>query len=94
MTKSIRGREIDRIFAHGKCKNTVNFVLYKGNCMNEANKYHLRHVQERVRLLSQYFKIVLITGARQVGKTTLLKQSIFVRLFWIRCNMFPSCCLR
>ncbi len=35
--------------------------------------YKLRHIQERVQLLSKNFKVILITGARQIGKTTLLK---------------------
>lgn len=40
--------------------------------------YHLRHIQERILFLSQHFKVILITGARQIGKSTLLK------------NLFPD----
>lgn len=36
--------------------------------------YRLRHIQDRVQFLSSHFKIILITGARQVGKTTLLRK--------------------
>jgi len=43
-----------------------------------ASGYKLRHLHERAKFLSQHFKIILITGARQVGKSTLLK------------NLFPS----
>lgn len=35
--------------------------------------YIKREVEERVKKLSKQFKVVLITGPRQVGKTTLLK---------------------
>ena len=34
--------------------------------------YYKRLVEDRVRQLIKNFKIVLITGARQVGKTTLI----------------------
>lgn len=35
-------------------------------------QYKLRHLQERVRRLAQHSKVILIVGARQVGKSTLL----------------------
>jgi predicted AAA+ superfamily ATPase len=38
-----------------------------------AFHYKLRHIQKRVQFLSQNFKVILITGARQIGKSTLLK---------------------
>jgi predicted AAA+ superfamily ATPase len=40
--------------------------------------YRLRHIQERIIFLAQHFKVILITGARQIGKSTLLK------------NLFPT----
>ena len=40
--------------------------------------YKLRHVQEKIKRLAQHSKVILIVGARQVGKSTLLK------------NLFPS----
>ncbi len=40
--------------------------------------YKRRHIQERVKFLAQNFKVILITGARQIGKSTLLK------------NLFPD----
>ncbi len=36
-------------------------------------KYRPRHAEEKLRKLARHFKVVLVTGARQVGKTTLLK---------------------
>jgi len=39
-------------------------------------QYKKRHVQEKIRLLAQYYKVILVTGARQVGKSTLL-QNLF-----------------
>ena len=35
--------------------------------------YKTRHLEQKVKDFSNYFKIVLITGARQVGKSTLLE---------------------
>lgn len=35
--------------------------------------YKKRHIQEHLTEIARFFKIVLITGARQTGKTTLLK---------------------
>jgi predicted AAA+ superfamily ATPase len=35
--------------------------------------YKNRHIQEKIRLLAQYYKVILVTGARQTGKSTLLK---------------------
>ena len=35
--------------------------------------YHQRHAEQRLRLLAEHFKVVLVTGARQVGKSTLLQ---------------------
>ena len=40
--------------------------------------YKKRHVQERLKLLAKNFKVVLVVGPRQIGKTTLLQ------------NMFPG----
>ena len=34
--------------------------------------YHTRLCEEVIKKASQYFKIILLTGARQVGKSTLL----------------------
>ncbi len=34
--------------------------------------YKARFLSEKVAALAKYFKIVLVTGARQVGKSTLL----------------------
>lgn len=36
-------------------------------------KYRARHAEEKLRKLARYFKVVLVTGARQVGKSTLLQ---------------------
>jgi predicted AAA+ superfamily ATPase len=35
--------------------------------------YKKRHIEAKLREYSKYFKVVLVTGARQVGKSTLLK---------------------
>ncbi|MFA6291302.1 MAG: ATP-binding protein [Victivallales bacterium] len=35
--------------------------------------YRKRHIEGKLREYSKYFKVVLVTGARQVGKSTLLK---------------------
>ncbi len=40
----------------------------------EKLMYIKRNIEERVRYLSKHFPIVLVCGARQVGKTTLLKR--------------------
>jgi len=40
--------------------------------------YKRRHVQEKIKLLAQHYKVILVTGARQTGKSTLLK------------NLFPE----
>lgn len=41
--------------------------------------YHTRHIQQKLTDLSKYFKVVLVKGARQVGKSTMLKNA-FPRL--------------
>lgn len=41
-------------------------------------QYKNRHVQEKIKRLAQYYKVILVTGARQTGKSTLLK------------NLFPD----
>lgn len=35
--------------------------------------YHTRHIQQKLLDLSKYFKVIMVKGARQVGKSTLLK---------------------
>lgn len=35
--------------------------------------YKKRHIEGKLREYSKYFKVILVTGARQVGKSTLLK---------------------
>ena len=35
--------------------------------------YRIRYAEEKLRRLVQYFRVVLVTGARQVGKTTLIR---------------------
>ncbi len=35
--------------------------------------YKPRHIEKHIQEMSRYFKVILINGARQVGKTTLLK---------------------
>lgn len=35
--------------------------------------YKKRHIESKLREYSKYFKVILVTGARQVGKSTLLK---------------------
>jgi predicted AAA+ superfamily ATPase len=37
-------------------------------------EYRPRHAEEKLRRLAEHFKVVLVTGARQVGKTTLLRR--------------------
>ncbi|MBY0544230.1 MAG: ATP-binding protein [Gammaproteobacteria bacterium] len=34
--------------------------------------YHSRHLEQKLLDLSQYFKVIILTGSRQVGKSTLL----------------------
>ncbi len=34
--------------------------------------YYTRHVEEKIKTFAKYFKVVLVLGARQVGKSTLL----------------------
>jgi predicted AAA+ superfamily ATPase len=36
--------------------------------------YYTRHAEGSIKMLSKMFGSVLVTGARQVGKTTLLKE--------------------
>ena len=36
--------------------------------------YHTRHIQQKLIDISQYFKVVLVKGARQVGKSTMIKR--------------------
>ncbi len=36
-------------------------------------KYYHRHIEDKFRQYARYFKAVLVTGARQVGKSTLLQ---------------------
>lgn len=36
--------------------------------------YHKRHIQQKLFEISQYFKVVLVKGARQAGKSTMLKR--------------------
>lgn len=42
-------------------------------------KYLPRHAESKLRRLAAHFKVVLVTGARQVGKTTLLRH-VFPKL--------------
>lgn len=42
-------------------------------------RYHPRHAEARLKRLAEHFKVVLVTGARQVGKTTLLRH-VFPKL--------------
>lgn len=35
-------------------------------------KYFHRHIESRILRMNQKFKVLLVTGARQVGKSTLL----------------------
>ena len=37
--------------------------------------YKLRHIEGKLRLMAQSFKVILVVGARQVGKSTLLKNA-------------------
>ena len=37
-------------------------------------RYRTRHIEKKLLQFAQYFKIVLVTGARQVGKSTMLAQ--------------------
>lgn len=39
-------------------------------------RYRPRHAERRLRLLADHFKVVLVTGARQVGKSTLLAHAL------------------
>jgi predicted AAA+ superfamily ATPase len=39
---------------------------------NDSMNYRKRHAEEKLLHLKSYFKVVLVTGARQVGKSTLL----------------------
>ena len=39
----------------------------------ERMRYRTRHAEKRLRRLGEHFKVVLVTGARQVGKSTLLR---------------------
>lgn len=52
-----------------KQSDTVSVKLF-GKFM-----YKRRHIEEKLRLLVNNFKVVLILGARQVGKSTLLKNT-------------------
>lgn len=45
-----------------------------------------RHLEDRIKRLSKFFKVILIVGARQVGKSTLL-QKIFPKL---QCVVFDN----
>ena len=36
--------------------------------------YLPRHIERKLRDMAGHFKVILVTGARQVGKTTLLKR--------------------
>lgn len=40
--------------------------------------YKQRHIEQKVAILARHFKVIIIVGARQVGKTTLL------------CHLFPE----
>jgi predicted AAA+ superfamily ATPase len=42
--------------------------------MGESNMHYQRHADETIRKLAKMFGAVLVTGARQAGKTTLLKE--------------------
>jgi uncharacterized protein len=44
----------------------------------EVFMYYKRHIQQKVIELAKHFKVILVSGARQVGKSTLLK------------NLFPD----
>lgn len=37
-------------------------------------KYRTRHIEAKLLQYAEYFKVILVTGARQVGKSTLLQQ--------------------
>ena len=42
-------------------------------CKNQVMKYRKRFLEEKLRSASDHFKAIMILGARQVGKSTLLK---------------------
>lgn len=46
--------------------------------------YKKRYLEARILRLSQQFPVILVTGARQVGKTTLLKKLASVHKDWAR----------
>lgn len=35
--------------------------------------YRSRHIESKIQLMAEHFKIILVNGARQVGKSTLLQ---------------------
>ena len=39
--------------------------------------YITRELERKFLKLNDFFKVILVTGARQVGKTTMLKQYVF-----------------
>ena len=55
-------------------KNPVSaiIILHIKSAESEKHMHYSRHADETIRKLSKMFGAVLVTGARQVGKTTLL----------------------
>jgi len=59
----------DNGFCAGSFSATLDPVYHKRVC----SMYKARHIQGEVARMAQLFKVILVTGARQVGKTTLLE---------------------
>jgi hypothetical protein len=59
------------------CIYDIQYILWAHNnhliYFTAMKKYLKRHVEKKLLQYAQYFKVVLVTGARQVGKSTLLQ---------------------
>jgi len=55
--------------------NSLAFVYFESINAREFDMYKPRHIEKILKLAAQYLSVILITGARQVGKSTLLKNT-------------------
>lgn len=64
---------LNRVFAF--CSGS--YTISKYHCKSVifgVNIYYKREISERIKLLSSHYPALILTGARQTGKTTLLKE--------------------
>ena len=53
--------------------DNINYILYYHNIRGQFNGIYIQAFGAQVPAHERFFKVILVTGARQVGKTTMLR---------------------